>query len=91
MKALQEGLLTEQDLDVALTRTLAVRFQTGQFDPPEQLPWGHLGPEVINSKEHKELARRAAQKGGRRLIVWREEGVEQHMWRGFQVGFEAAL
>ena len=53
-----------------------IMFAPGQFDPPGDLPWSHLGPEVINSKQHKELARKIAQKGEycQCLIRWQGLG-----------------
>ena len=60
-KALSEGLLTEKDIDQSLRRVLAVRFRLGEFDPPEMVPYGKLGPDVIDSPEHRKLALRTAQ------------------------------
>ncbi|GBF87380.1 beta-D-xylosidase 2-like [Raphidocelis subcapitata] len=59
-EAVRAGLLSEEDIDAALTATMAVRFRTGQFD---QTPWSNLGLSVIGSEEHRVLARAVAQKG----------------------------
>jgi beta-glucosidase len=59
-KALEQGLLTEKDVDGALRRVLTVRFRLGEFDPPDAVPFSKLGPEVIDSREHRELALRLA-------------------------------
>ena len=60
-KALKEGLLTEKDIDQSLRRVLNVRFRLGEFDPPGMVPYSKLGPEVIDSPEHRRLALRTAQ------------------------------
>jgi beta-glucosidase len=60
-KALDEGLLTEKDIDQSLRRVLEVRFRLGEFDPPDMVPYNKLGPEVIDSPEHRKLALRTAQ------------------------------
>jgi beta-glucosidase len=60
-KALKEGLLTEKDIDQSLRRVLNVRFRLGEFDPPGIVPYSKLGPEVIDSPEHRKLALRTAQ------------------------------
>ena len=60
-KALQEGFLTEKDVDQALRRVLTVRFRLGEFDPPEMVPYSKLGPEEIDSPAHRQLALRLAQ------------------------------
>ena len=59
-KALAEGLLTEKDIDQSLRRVLTVRFRLGEFDPPEMVPYSKLGPEVIDSPAHRQLALRTA-------------------------------
>jgi beta-glucosidase len=60
-KALEEGLLTEKDIDRALRRVLTIRFRLGEFDPPGMVPFTKLGPEVIDSPAHRKLALKTAQ------------------------------
>lgn len=60
-KALAEGLLSEKEIDESLRRVLTIRFRLGEFDPPDMVPYNKLGPEVIDSPEHRKLALRAAQ------------------------------
>jgi hypothetical protein len=38
---LSQGLVSEQDIDTALRRTLGLRFRLGLFDPIEQQPLWH--------------------------------------------------
>lgn len=60
-KALDEGLLTEKEIDQCLRRVLTIRFRLGEFDPPDMVPYNKLGPEVIDSPAHRQLALRSAQ------------------------------
>jgi beta-glucosidase len=60
--AIKEGLITEAQIDEALVTLLQTRFRLGLFDPPEMVPFNRIGPEVINSPEHRLLAREAAAK-----------------------------
>lgn len=60
-KALNEGLLTEDQINQSLRRVLTIRFRLGEFDPPDMVPYNKLGPEVIDSPEHRDLALRTAQ------------------------------
>jgi beta-glucosidase len=60
-KAVDEGLLSEKDIDESLRRVLTVRFRLGEFDPPDMVPYSKLGPDVIDSPAHRKLALRAAQ------------------------------
>jgi beta-glucosidase len=58
-EALEQGLLEESDVDTAVRHILDIRFRLGEFDEGGG-PYGHIDKSVINSPEHKRLARRAA-------------------------------
>ncbi|MCD9873392.1 glycoside hydrolase family 3 protein [Streptomyces guryensis] len=58
-RALERGLIDEADIDRAVRRQLQLRFRLGEFDPDLD-PYSGIGPEVIDSPEHRALARRAA-------------------------------
>lgn len=60
--AVQKGLITEAQIDEDLVTLLKTRFKLGLFDPPERVPYTKIGPEVINSQAHRDLAREAAEK-----------------------------
>ncbi len=60
-KALQQGLLSEQQIDQALRRILRVRFKLGEFDPASRVPYTKIPASVIDSPEHRQLALRVAQ------------------------------
>ncbi|MBX3062683.1 MAG: glycoside hydrolase family 3 C-terminal domain-containing protein [Anaerolineae bacterium] len=60
--ALTQGLITEEDLDRSLGRTLATRFKLGMFDPPADVPYASIPVSVIGSPEHRQLAYEAAVK-----------------------------
>ncbi|MBD3922309.1 glycoside hydrolase family 3 C-terminal domain-containing protein [Paenibacillus sp. PR3] len=61
-EALADGLLTENDLDIALRNTFRVRFRLGEFDPIEQNPYAELDESAILRPLHAELSREAVQK-----------------------------
>ncbi|WP_128436107.1 glycoside hydrolase family 3 C-terminal domain-containing protein [Streptomyces cyaneus] len=52
--ALEQGLLTEADIDTAVRRQLSVRFRLGEFD-------GHEEPGAFDTPEHRALAQEAAE------------------------------
>lgn len=58
--ALDMGYVTEYDIDRALKRVLRTRFLFGDFDPDDRVPWRSIPDEVLNSKEHQELATKIA-------------------------------
>jgi beta-glucosidase len=59
-EALEKGLISIADIDLALSRTLATRFKLGMFDPQEQVPYAATPMSVVGSKKHRNLAYRAA-------------------------------
>jgi len=61
-EAAEKGLITEADVNTALTHILRTRFRLGLFDPPDRDPYKNLGDSVIASPEHRALAREAAVK-----------------------------
>ncbi|MEL4307028.1 glycoside hydrolase family 3 C-terminal domain-containing protein [Joostella sp. CR20] len=59
--AMQQGIITEADLDVALRRLLRARFKLGMFDAPENVPYAQIPFSVNNSSQNNALALKAAQ------------------------------
>ena len=49
--AISQGLMTWADVDLALTRTLKLRFLLGLFDPIEDQPYWHVPPTDVNTPE----------------------------------------
>lgn len=69
--ALEQGLLTEAELDVSVGRLFEARLRLGMFDPPERVPYASIPFEVVDSLEHRQLARRAAQQS---LVLLKNDG-----------------
>ena len=61
-EAVKQGLVEESAIDSALKTLLEIRFKLGQFDPPEMNPYTSISTDVVNSEEHRKLAKEAAQK-----------------------------
>ena len=59
--AMEEGLVTEDDLDRALVHAFTARFRLGEFDAKEKLPWHSFGEKDICSEAHAATALRAAE------------------------------
>jgi beta-glucosidase-like glycosyl hydrolase len=45
--AVEQGLITEKEIDVALKRLLTARFKLGMFDPDDKVPYAKIKPEVV--------------------------------------------
>ncbi len=59
-EAVAQGMVSEEKIDQSLMRLLTARFELGDFDDPSVVAWQRIGPEVIASKKHHELALKAA-------------------------------
>ncbi|XP_010522822.1 PREDICTED: probable beta-D-xylosidase 2 [Tarenaya hassleriana] len=70
--AVKKGLLSELDVNNALTNTLTVQMRLGMFDgEPSAQPYGHLGPAHVCTKAHQELAHEAARQG---IVLLKNDG-----------------
>ena len=56
LKAYNEYMVSEAEIDSAAYRILRGRMLLGLFDDPSQNPYNKIGPSVIGCKEHQELA-----------------------------------
>lgn len=60
--ALDEGRITEEDIDRALMRLLMTRMKLGMFDAPEHVPYAAIPVTANNTKAHQEKNLKAARK-----------------------------
>ena len=60
-QALKDGLVTQAEIDTAVTRLYTARFRLGMFDPPEAVPYSRILPSEIDSAAHRALARKVAE------------------------------
>ncbi|RJE74519.1 xylan 1,4-beta-xylosidase [Reichenbachiella sp. MSK19-1] len=61
-QAVEQGLLKEEEIDVRLKRVLMGRFELGEMDPDELVPYTQIPPSILNSEAHRHLALEMAQK-----------------------------
>lgn len=61
MKAIQQKLLTEKDIDFALSAILRTEFKLGFYDDPKLNPYRSYGADSIHNTQHLALARKVAQ------------------------------
>jgi beta-glucosidase len=62
LKALEQGLVTEEQIDRATTRCIEARFALGMFDPPTQVRWTQISYDIVDCEAHRELSREAAER-----------------------------
>jgi len=69
--AVNQGLITEQEVTTALTRFLKVRFELGEFDPPAAVPYTSISGSVNNCQAHRDLALSVARKS---IVLLKNQG-----------------
>ncbi|MET9234882.1 glycoside hydrolase family 3 C-terminal domain-containing protein [Streptomyces cellulosae] len=67
--ALDQGLLTEEDIDTAVRRQLSVRFRLGEFDPGRD---PYAGERAFDTPEHRALAQEAAEQA---VVLLKNDGL----------------
>lgn len=71
-EALKQGLITEKEINNQLTILLRTRFKLGLFDPMGSNPYDAISINVVDSKEHRALAKEVAEKG---IVLLKNNGV----------------
>lgn len=70
--ALKEGLITEEEIDRAVTRLMITRMKLGMFDPEDQVPYASISYDFVDCKEHRELALDVAKKS---IVLLKNDGL----------------
>ncbi|MBN1182171.1 MAG: glycoside hydrolase family 3 C-terminal domain-containing protein [Bacteroidales bacterium] len=70
IKAVQEGLISEEQIDISLKRLLMARYELGEMDAYS--PWDKLPDSLLNCIKHKELALTMAQKS---IVLLQNKGI----------------
>ena len=60
VKAVEKGLITEQEINVALKRLFMARIKLGLLDPSDKVPFSDFSDDFIESEEHQKLALQTA-------------------------------
>jgi len=54
--AVTKGLISEKEVDSHLLKVLTARFELGDFDDNQLVPWANTPMSVVNNEEHRKLA-----------------------------------
>ena len=57
---LKRGLITEKEIDEAVTRLMLARFKLGMFDPAAAVPFSRIQISENDTEPHRQLARKVA-------------------------------
>ncbi len=69
--AVEQGLISEEQIDVSLRRLLRARFKLGMFDPPERVSYTSIPYSVNDSEGHRALAVEATRES---IVLLKNEG-----------------
>lgn len=61
-EAIEKGIITEEDIDVAMRRVIKGWIELGMLDEKDNTPWADLPYSIVASKEHAEQALKVARK-----------------------------
>ncbi len=72
VRAVNEGLITEADIDNALGWLLKTRFRLGLFDPPSEVPYSKIPMSENDSSAHQALALQVARES---MVLLKNDGL----------------
>ena len=71
-QAVADGLITEEQINVSVTRLMKARFELGEMDDPEDVEWTKIPYSVVDSREHRALALKMAQES---MVMLKNKGI----------------
>lgn len=72
VRAVQQGLVTEKEIDEALYHTLWTRFRLGLFDPAERVPYSKYTLEDNDVPQHSQVALELARES---IVLLKNNGI----------------
>jgi beta-glucosidase len=72
LDAVNQGYLKESEIDTAVTRLFTARMKLGMFDPPEMVPYNKIDEKLLDSAEHRAMARKLANES---MVLLKNDGV----------------
>jgi beta-glucosidase len=73
VEAVQQGLITEQEINRTVERLFVARIRLGMFDPPDRVPFSRIGMDQVASAAHQQLALEAAEKS---MVLLKNDNAE---------------
>jgi beta-glucosidase len=70
--AVSRNLISETEIDRAVTRLFTARFRLGMFDPPDRVPYASIPLSVVDSQANRSLALEAAE---RSMVLLKNTGI----------------
>jgi len=71
-QAIEDGIITEAQIDVSVRRLFQIRFRLGMFDPAEMVPYSKIDSTALEAKSHKDLALRMSRQS---IVLLKNNGI----------------
>ena len=71
-KAVEAGLIPENQIDVSLRRLFEIRFRLGMFDPADKVPYSKIDSTALEAKAHKDLALKMSRQA---IVLLKNDGI----------------
>ncbi len=72
LDAVNEGLVTEAEIDVSVRRLFTARMKLGMFDPEGDVPYASIPVDVVRCDKHLDLALRMARES---MVLLKNDGL----------------
>jgi beta-glucosidase len=72
VRAVKKGLISEKEIDAAVSRVLEARFRLGLFDPPGKVPYAQIPISQNDTPAHEALALKMARES---IVLLKNDGL----------------
>jgi beta-glucosidase len=72
VRAVKKGLISEKEIDAAVSRVLEARFRLGLFDPPGKVPYAQIPISQNDTSAHEALALKMARES---IVLLKNDGL----------------
>jgi beta-glucosidase len=72
LAAVNQGLISEKEIEASVRRLLATKFKLGLLDPEDRVPWSRTPMSIIDCDAHRSVARQAAVES---IVLLKNNGV----------------
>ena len=71
-EAIEQELITEEEIDVSVKRLFIARMKLGMFDSDDQVPYASIPPEIVRCDKHIDLALQMARES---IVLLKNNGI----------------
>ena len=72
LNAVEQELITEDEIDIAVKRLFKARFRLGMFDPEDAVPYAQISADVVACEKHQKLALQMARES---IVLLKNDGL----------------